>query len=379
MSLRVATGEGRGVWSDLTEENAESELSPALEALLLSDRLALLAGLGTSLCIRDADGAVAAPTMAGLWEAVAVADPDGLELAIDRVGVGAADKNIELFLSRCQASLQLQADEEVQTFVVGAERTIARACDFVRSIEEVPLHTSFLRKLARRPAGADRFRLFTTNYDLAFDFAASAAGLICLDGFSHSIPRLFDPAQFEQDVVRRRSADGADVEFVAGVHYLYKLHGSIDWRRSADGVTKATLPATIGEDPPCLIFPRDNKFQLSYEPPFFDLLAAFQAALRSDNLGLFVAGFGFADLHIVRPILVALRGNASLSAVFVDPRLETDPSPEFMPVRRLVEEGDPRITLIAGTFEEVVPLIPTLQPDTHLETHARRLGSAGLK
>lgn len=377
--MRVATSESRGAWADVPVDGDEGIVVAALEALLLSDRLALLAGLGTSLCIKNEHGGVAATTMAGLWESVREADPDGLNQALTRVGVGNADHNIELFLSRCQASLQLDPEDGLRAFVANAERSIAAACNFVTSIDQVTLHTSFLRKLARRPPGADRFRLFTSNYDLAFEFAASAAGLISLDGFSHSMPRLFDPAQFDHDLVRRRSPDGSDIEFLTGVHYLYKLHGSIDWRRTSDGVTKTALPDGTGSDQPCLIFPRDNKFQLSYEPPFFDLLAAFQAVLRSDNLGLFVAGFGFADLHIVRPILSALRGNGSLSAVFVDPRLETDPPPEFSPVLRLVEQGDPRITLIAGTFEDVVPMIPNLQPDTHLEAHAHRVGTAGLQ
>ena len=379
MALRVATSESRGAWSDVGSGDDPGTLVDALEALLLSDRLVLLAGLGTSQCIKDESGDVAAPTMAGLWDAVEATDSDGLKQALEQVGIGDAERNIELLLSRCQALLQLKPDTGLQGFIERAEQAIASACNFITSIEQVPLHASFLRKLARRPSGADRFRLFTTNYDLAFEFAASAAGLISLDGFSHSIPRLFDPAQFGDDVARRRAPDGSDVEFLAGVHYLYKLHGSIDWRRIADGVTKAPVPAGSGPEARCLIFPRDNKFQLSYDPPFFDLLAAFQAVLRGDNLGLFVAGCGFADLHVVRPILSALKGNASLTAMFVDPRLEMDPPPEFLPVLRLVEQGDPRITLVAATFEDVVPLIPNLQPETHLETHARRVGTAGLQ
>jgi hypothetical protein len=381
--IRIANGDCKGEWRSLSESGERERLAATLEVLLLSDRLMLLAGLGTSLCITDESGDAVAPTMSGLWDAVQAADPNSFDHAIEKVGSGPTPDNIEILLSRCLASLQLMPDPDLEAFVADAETTIAAACDFISNLDQVPLHALLLRKLARRPVGSDRLRVFTTNYDLAFEYAASAEHLISLDGFSQSLPHLFDAAQFDWDIVRRRAADGSSVEFIAGVHYLYKLHGSIDWRRRSSGIVKVSTspPVVAGEsrhESPCLIFPRDNKCQLSYEQPFFDVLAAFQGALRGDNLGLIVAGFGFADQHIVRPLLSALKSNASLTAVFVDPRLETNPPVEFTPVRRLVESGDPRITLVAGTFADLVELIPVLQPATHLEAHAKRVGIAGI-
>ena len=371
------SSETDGSWEDHEPDRLEAPLTSHLETLLLSDRLVVLAGLGTSLCILDEAGNRLAPTMQDLWLRVRGLDEERFDDVVNDVGTGVQGENIEALLSRCHASLQLHEDAELEEFVASAEREISAACDFLERTAQASVHAAFLRKIARRPSGLDRLRLFTTNYDLAFEFGASAAGLASLDGFAVTVPRQFDAANFDLDVVRRRAADGSDVEFVPGVHYLYKLHGSVDWSTVDGVVTKAGVGGGSGRQ--CLIFPRDSKFQLSYEPPFFDLLAAFQANLRSDNLGLLVVGFGFADAHIVRPILSAVDRNMSMSAVFVDPRLEDSPPEAMGPIARLIGDGDPRLTLISGGFEHLVPELPTLQTSTHLEIHAERSGAAGLR
>lgn len=378
MPISVLSAREPDGWTEYDDSGVDSPLIDALEVVLLSERLVVLAGLGTSLCIKDEAGERLAPTMQDLWNRVQAADQEGFAYAVETVGPGEEEHpNIELLLSRCQAALQLHDDEDLQSFVNGAEQVIAEACSFLGGSEQVGIHASFLRKLARRSASADRLRLFTTNYDLVFERAAASAGLASLDGFSPAHPGMFDASNFDLDIVRRRAADGSDMEYVAGVHYLYKLHGSIDWFRKDGTVQK--LPSTGSEEAErCLIFPRESKFQLSYEPPFFDLLASFQSALRQPNVGLLVAGFGFADPHVARPVLSAIQRNPSLSAVFIDPCLNEKPPPPLGPVERLVREGDRRITLVASTFEDLVPLIPDLQPETHSEMHLRRSGQAGL-
>lgn len=374
--MKYLTHESGASWSDFDPEGLDDELTGRLESLLLSDSLVVLAGLGASLCIVDDEGNRLAPTMPDLWKSVRSVDETKFDEVAEDLGADLDENMIEALLSRCHASLQLREDAALREFVSSAERSIAESCDYLESTSQVPVHAAFLRKIARRPVGSDRVRIFTTNYDLAFEYGASAAGIPSLDGFSPSEPRQFDAANFDLDLVRRRAADGSDVEFIPGVHYLYKLHGSVDWSL-IDGVVGKSNDADLSSR--CLIFPRDSKFQLSYEPPFFDLLAALQAHLRSDNLGLLVVGFGFADAHIVRPLLSAVHRNVSMSAMFVDPRLEEDPPAAMGPISQLILNGDPRLTLVAARFEELVPAIPTLQPRTHLEVHRDRSGSAGLQ
>jgi hypothetical protein len=366
-------------WLGVRDGPGRDQFDSAVETLLLSDRLLVLAGLGASLYVREADGSVVAPTMGGLWDAVEEAAPEQLANAIIAVGVDKDARNIEHLLSRCQAALELKDDSDLRSFVSQAEESIVAACDFLESVEQVPVHESFLRKLARRPDTVHRFQVFTTNYDLAFEYGASAAGLVSIDGFTQAEPRRFDVGVFDQDIIRRRPSGVGDIQYVPGVHYLYKLHGSIGWVRDGPEVLlDGTRRREAGDASAtrCLIYPRDSKFQLSYEPPFFDLMASFQGALRQDNVGVIVIGSGFGDQHIARPIISAIRTNPSLSAMFVDPALRGDPEP-LQPIRRLVGDGDPRLHLVASKFEEFVPLLPELQPATDAELQAKRVDAAG--
>ena len=56
----------------------------------------------------------------------------------------------------------------------------------------------------------------------------------------------------------------------------------------------------------------------SYERPYFELFSKFQALLRKQNTVLITAGFSFADNHISRMIIQALKTIPSLSILVTD-------------------------------------------------------------
>jgi hypothetical protein len=87
-------------------------------------------------------------------------------------------------------------------------------------------------------------------------------------------------------------------------------------------------------------------------------------------------GFGFNDAHIAQPIMAAIRSNIKLKVLVVDPAAETSTSPEFVIIQNLIKAGDFRLTLLAGTFDEFVSMIPDL-PTNEQEQHIRRLLAAG--
>lgn len=362
--IEPASGEGNPPRGSLS---ARDQLDRTLRTVLLSDNLVVLCGLGTSLCIRDDQGTRLAPTMGDLWQEAAALP--GFESVRRKVGYQTPETgdNIELFLSRCQLYQSLTKDQETEEFVRQAAVLIARRCSFVAEEVPLPFHTTFLRKIARRPTRQTRTKLFTTNYDTCFETAAAQARFLVVDGFSYSQPPEFDGGFFHYDFVRR--APGREVpEYIPNVFHLYKLHGSVQWTRSHGKVTKRERP-----DEPLLIYPQHSKFEQSYSQPFLELMSRFQAELRQENTGLLVIGFGFNDLHIAEPILSAIRSNISLNAVIVDPNVEASANSSIREIRSLIAAGDLRVHLLNATFEELVPALPDLVAPTEEERHWSRL------
>lgn len=322
-----------------------------------------------------------------LWTRVQAATGEdfGKVLALSRLPEEEQRKcNIEALLSHCKVAAEFLADpderETVHQFIHTAESTVRDAVRFLEPDDDVTVHADFLRRLSRRSPRKMRSKLFTTNYDLCFEYAARQGRYVVIDGFSHSSPQVFDSLYFTYDIVRRdTNLDSHD--FISNVFLLYKLHGSIDWMRN---------PATneIEKKPDCesplLVYPRNTKYELAFEQPYFEMMSSLQAALRQPDTGLLILGFGFNDNHIAEPILSAINSNLSLKVAVCDPGLgprRDDPTKigidatnaHLKKIRYLIEHGDARLALISATFEEIVPQLPDIAAETDLEQHLERI------
>lgn len=312
--------------------------------------------------------------------------------------------DIETLLSLCKMKLELitvSATEEekketngpfrkLTKFIEKAEKAILSKVDFVSGNTELTAHKAIIQKLAKRAVEKPRVKLFTTNYDLCLEEAASRLGVILIDGFSHSAEQRFNRDYFHHDLVRR-PISGTRADYIDGVFHLYKLHGSIDWRRRADSVVIRSRSTDASALKPVLIYPRSTKYQEAFETPYLDMFAALQAALREPDTTVIVSGFGFADDHISSPIWSALESNLSLRFIMVDPSYipsqELDAiEPEHVikanisgqkayqnKIMRLVQEGDPRITVMNGRFEDLVDAVPTIVGETDRQRLENRL------
>lgn len=357
---------------------AKGQLERILSSLLLSENLIVLTGLGTSLCVKDASGNSIAPTMGDLWTKIAsefAADFDKILKAVNQPidASGSPIRDIEALLSRCQIAIELNNDAFLSRFLTAAEKTIATSCGFLDLLPPntgLPTHEAFLRKIARRPVRLPRTKLFTTNYDLCFEIAASRAGYALIDGFSHTLPQQFDGGNFTFDLVRREGVSDAPI-YASNVLQLLKLHGSVDWNRDSTGMVSRRYKP----DRPVIIYPKSAKFKSSFEQPYFEMMSRFQAALRVPNTGLLVVGFGFSDSHLVGPIESALRTNASLRLATIAPLYETMRPDLVEEMSKLIEGGDRRLTLVAGTFEELVEVVPDLTAISEEELHQNRVKS----
>jgi hypothetical protein len=339
------------------------ELERRLVATLGSERLIVLAGLGASL------GLPGAPSMAHLWDAVS--ELKGFDVALALVPEAKVEQDIELVLSRCQFALGLGQDEGLVDFMAAAEQLIVEHCRFVDDATNLETHELFLRKVARRSTRLPRTQIFTTNYDLAFERAADHAGFRLVDGFTLTEPRRFEGGSFDLDFVRRRIGERPTLE--PNVAQFMKLHGSVDWDSSTGQIERRADP-----EEPVLIYPAQTKFQLSYELPYLECMARFQMALREPDVGLLIVGFGFRDEHLAGPISAAIRSNVGLRITVVAPSLETNTNGHVAFMRELIERGDRRLTLFAGTFEQFVSELPDVAPRDEREEHDHRMSAAGV-
>jgi NAD-dependent SIR2 family protein deacetylase len=175
-------------------------------------------------------------------------------------------------------------------------------------------HIDFLNKITARKNNDARVQLFTTNYDTLFEQAANKAGFVVIDGFSFTQPREFAGKWFDLDIVNREKTRLKHEEsFVSKVFHLYKLHGSLNWTKKNNKIVQKNNPRN-----PLIIYPANEKYESSYEQPYFEMMSRFQQALRKEETLLIVIGFGFQDKHIKNVIVEAVEQNPSFQLLIVN-------------------------------------------------------------
>jgi hypothetical protein len=156
-----------------------SALADMFTNALQVPNLGFLAGSGTSL------GPVGGPSMGYLWnQAMCEPSSDALTeaaaIVMAKVRYPSGSTNIEHFLSQCDAYLSFNDDLQVQHFVSDAKAVILDACStFLQTPQsDISAYRHLLQKLARRRVRDLRLKVFTTNYDMCFETAASDLGMV---------------------------------------------------------------------------------------------------------------------------------------------------------------------------------------------------------
>lgn len=412
-NLRLFQSNGTWLaWDDREEDGkplsgAKGHVEERLLSSLNATNLMALLGSGASFAAKNA-GEKQAPGMGDLWDdARQKVGEENFDRVVAEVWGPTQKKDIESLLSLCKMTVELQAARaaivgqntvddpkvDLPAFVQKAEQAILDRVDFVTEETDLTSHKEFLRRLARRSAEKARVKIFTTNYDRCIEESAVARNLALIDGFSHSAIQRFNRDHYQQDIVRR-SAGSTRADYVDGVFHLYKLHGSMDWRRrKSDGVVIRRL-GHDGDYEPVLIYPRSSKYQEAFAPPYLDMFAAWQAALREPDTTLIVSGFGFADDHISAPIWSALESNLSIRLVLCDPAFVPDDELNVslldtqehaisrtndnlgtyrQRILNLVKEGDSRITVLNGRFSDLALAFPEIMGETDRQRLEDRL------
>ncbi|WP_022654106.1 SIR2 family protein [Aquaspirillum serpens] len=354
-----------------------------INQLVDAENLIVLAGSGTSLTFNQDGEQNIAPSMGDLWRICKELDPARFDKVLKAVKYsdvaekwedGEQKNDIELLLSLCDSYLSLKClssvnQGSVEAFLKAAKAAILKHTNFVDRVAPSAwaAHENFVSVLGRRSPKQKRLKLFTTNYDLAFETAASNTGMIVIDGFEFSNPSRFNPAWFHYDIVNRSQASEKGGVYLPNILHLYKIHGSVDWIRTNQGVQKRSALNT-NEGEPVFIYPSSSKYQSSYDFPYLDMMAAFLDALQKPKTALLCVGFGFNDKHINNAITMALRTNPELMvmAATKDP-FNTSGSfnsairSQFMTA---ITRGDSRIAITDCTFDVFADLLPNRHKST---------------
>lgn len=256
--------------------------------------------------------------------------------------------DIEAILSKAEKAKEYR--EGITDIIVEIKKQIKDECSLVLP-DDAP-HQLFIQKITSRKLRDPRIKLFTLNYDTLFEQAADKNGFALIDGFSYANPRSFNGIYFDYDfVIRENSRIEKEENYVPRVIHLYKLHGSLDWKKQDDGIVKAKESEI---DDPLIIYPNDDKYEVTYQQPFFEMMLRFQQALRRDNVMLLVIGFSFYDKHITAILNEALKTNPSFRMVVVTKNLSS--VIDFNGLKGNIPRAN--LLLIDETFEDFTKNLP---------------------
>jgi hypothetical protein len=177
-------------------------------------------------------------------------------------------------------------------------------------------HIRFFQGLKRRTFGLpSTVWIFTTNYDVLLETAASMAGVRLENGFSGTTTSFLDIGRFGQV---NGISDGQRFFPHAGlVVKLVKLHGSLSWYADGGQVLEQHPTSLAPTSSRTMVLPRRQKVMDTLNPPFDQLFVQASRTIGNECRYLISCGFSYGDEHINQNILLpALRaGKCRLTAL----------------------------------------------------------------
>lgn len=339
------------------EAYAEQKMRQAYQEIISRqyENVVVLSGAGTSVGVGT--NRKTGKTMKDLWLAVVVKigfpKLDAFAKSIRYSPIDAEYTDLEALLSHAMLSEAYNHKVKVEKMIIEIEKIVRDNCDL--DLPENAPHMTFIRKLTARKLKYSRAKIFTLNYDLLFEKAASKGGYVVIDGFSFNTPRVFNGTNFDYDIVTRNTNRAISEEsFSPKVFHLYKIHGSLDWECVHNGDID-TFIKTDKPKVPVMIYPSNSKYEASYEQPYFEMISRFQQELRSKNTLLIVVGFSFYDKHIKAMIDEALNVNPSISMVVVCPNVKDEQKYADLKSKTLSMKN---IILVNESFEDFSKYFP---------------------
>lgn len=335
----------------------------ALLNILRAENLIILTGAGSSKMKDGPSGKL----MSDLYATVFSGKPDNIESDYEteiwlKETVRCNENNLETLLSKIELFLQFYNNEDpvftaLSLWKKYILKIITKECSFAELDGfNNSIHRTFLNKIITKKQSHDRTKIFTLNYDTAFENAAQEQGIILIDGFNFSSDNSFNGNFFDYDIVKRKgSRINEDSNFVNNIAHLYKLHGSVTWKE----VGKKIVRSSSSVKNPIMIMPNRNKYEESYKKPFFEMMSRFQQELRRDIPStLLIIGYSFGDNHINSMIGEALN-KSNFNIVIISPLIPKDDTDNPFVKELLNRVKQNTVTFIGDTFSGFVETLPT--------------------
>ncbi|MCL8009436.1 SIR2 family protein [Gelidibacter japonicus] len=236
--------------------------------------------------------------------------------------------------------------------------------------EKLDVHELFINKIISRKETLSRPKIFTPNYDLAFENSCEKIGVSYNNGFRGVHMRKFDPDTFHNETyIKQDSAEKG--KRIATYLNIYKLHGSISWQYSESindlyNLKEIQISDTAKKEDfafdSLMIYPIQTKKSYSLDLPYSELFRNFSKCLTESQNTLVVIGYLFLDEHINDIILTGLY-NPNLTIIIHSYSLINAESPLFLQTLKNRSVSDNRIIIfegaLVGDFTNIVKyLIP---------------------
>lgn len=228
---------------------------------------------------------------------------------------------------------------------------------------ELKHHRLLLQKTtsARQP-GQPAPWVFTTNYDLAVEWAAETLNLKVINGFDGLHRRSFSPHNF--DLGWRNVLARGEARFGTYHVYIAKLHGSLSWFEASDGsvLEAATgsrwrafsqfLEASSSDVPGLVVLPSATKYHQTVGFVLGEMFRRLAEYLARPQTCLVISGYSFSDEHLNRLLVTALQ-NPTLQLVIylpearrIDDTLNMDRATAW--ARKVAALESPQVTFVGG-------------------------------
>jgi hypothetical protein len=187
------------------------------------------------------------------------------------------------------------------------EKTTLNITDDERLIKNrYHFHETFIKRLLQRPNNLKRVNLFTTNYDMAFDYALDNLGIHYINGFIGVHNRCFRPEVYDYDLYYPGQSVTGKVHRAEKVLKYYKIHGSLSWLATKPSVSNTygikEIPLNdefkVGDDNELMVYPCVSKKSFTLDLPYSELFRQFSQTINQPQSVLFCIGYSFYDEHI---------------------------------------------------------------------------------
>jgi len=230
-------------------------------------------------------------------------------------------------------------------------------------------HEIFIKRLLQRPNNLKRANLFTTNYDMAFDYALDNLGIHYINGFMGVHNRCFRPEVYDYDLYYPGQSVTGKVHRAEKVLKYYKIHGSLSWLATMPSVSNTygikEIPLNdefkVGDDNELMVYPCVSKKSFTLDLPYSELFRQFSQTINQPQSVLFCVGYSFYDEHINDIIKQAL-SIPSFTLIIANYSPAKDPNSPIEDLRKLndkriiiIDEADSNQSTFIGFIDNVMP------------------------